>query len=156
MATYPKTKFKIAQIARMRVAANCTDAKIAEHFNLTLPGLQYILKTQEYRDEENAIFHGQISAMDEALAGNADAIRKEARIGVPVAMKALLDAAMQRKDLKSSIAAARELLDRDPDRTLIKAQPDEVPAETLPDEVINQAVGVANKISQSYDKTKVN
>lgn len=146
---------RIYQIARMRVSG-ITDSKIAETFGLGLAGLQYILKTSEYREEEEAVLHGHISKIDEAMAGNAEALRKEARIGVPVAMKALLDAAMQRKDLKSSIAAAKELLDRDPDRTLPKEHSDEISVETLPDEVINQAVGVANKVAQSYDKTKVN
>lgn len=150
-----KTKIRIPQMVRMRVSG-VADAKIKEIFGLSDFAYNNILRLKEYKDEEDAVLAGHISKMDEALAGNADALRKEAKLGVPVALKALLDAAMQRKDLKSSIAAARELLDRDPDRILSKAQDDIVPLETLPEEVINKAVDIGNKVSQSYDKTKVN
>jgi hypothetical protein len=60
--------------------------------------------------------------MDEALAGRADALKEYAKQGVPVALRALLEAATQQRDLRARISAASEILDRDPDRTFAKGQ----------------------------------
>ncbi len=60
--------------------------------------------------------------MDEALAGRADALKEYAKQGVPVALRALLEAATQQRDLRARISAASEILDRDPDRLFAKGQ----------------------------------
>lgn len=60
--------------------------------------------------------------MDEALAGRADALKEYAKQGVPVALRALLEAATQQRDLRARISAASEILDRDPERLFAKGQ----------------------------------
>jgi hypothetical protein len=153
MAQYTKTLIRIPQIARMRVAG-IADKKIAETYSMSYQALAQLLMTQEYKDEEQAVLHGQISKIDEAMAGNIDIIKKTARLGVPVALQCLLDSAMQRKDLKAAILASKELLDRDPDQSLAK-QP-EAQAPQVPAGVLKSAIDIGNKVAQSYDKAKVN
>jgi hypothetical protein len=68
------------------------------------------------------VLNGTVSKMDEALAGRADALKEYAKQGVPVALRALLEAATQQRDLRARISAASEILDRDPDRLFAKGQ----------------------------------
>lgn len=115
----PKVKILIEQIARYRVAG-IRDGVIAAKMNLTQSGLSRIVALQEYRDVESCVLNGTVSKMDEALAGRADALKEYAKVGVPVALRALLEAATQQRDLRARISAASEILDRDPDRTFAK------------------------------------
>lgn len=112
---------KIEQIARLRVSG-MKDWRIAEMMGMSVPGLSRILALSAYKEAEEAVLANTLTKMDEALAGKADEIRKMYQVGVPVAMRALLDAAIQRRDVRASITAASEILDRDPDRTFPKTK----------------------------------
>lgn len=160
MASSP-TKIKIPQIVRWRVAG-ISETKIADLLGVTVQSIRQIVTTQEYMDEETAVLNAHLSAMDEALAGKVAIIHKQFQAAVPAAMRALVDAVTQRRDLKTAIAAAGEILDRDPDRTLSKQSAkqsgDNQPAH-LPDEVLAQAVVESNEITKalnSTDKKNVN
>jgi len=162
MATATKN-IKIPQIIRWRVAG-LSEVKIADLLGMTTQAIRMIVTSQGYQDEEAAYLNGHLSAMDEALAGKVDVIHQNFRAAVPAAMRCLIDAVTQRKDLKTAIAAAGEILDRDPDRTLSKQsqrKEGEHEAPKLPDEVLNQAVIESNDIARSLnqsskDKKQVN
>lgn len=117
----PKVKILIEQIARYRVGG-IRDGVIAAKLNISQSGLSRILSLPEYKDEEACVLSGTVSKMDEALAGRADALKEYAKQGVPVALRALLEAATQQRDLRARISAASEILDRDPDRLFAKGQ----------------------------------
>lgn len=117
----PKVKILIEQIARLRVGG-IRDGVIAAKLNISQSGLSRILSLPDYKDVEQAVLCGTVSKMDEALAGRADALKEYAKQGVPVALRALLEAATQQRDLRARISAASEILDRDPDRLFAKGQ----------------------------------
>jgi len=115
----PRVKIVIEQLARMRVAG-IRDNIIAAKLNMSQGGLSRILALQEYQDVEAAVLSGTVSKMDAALAGRADALKDYCRQGVPVALRALVEACTQSRDLRARISAAGELLDRDPDKLFAK------------------------------------
>lgn len=115
----PRVKIIIEQLARMRVAG-IRDNIIAAKLNMSQAGLSRILALEEYRDVEAAVLSGTVSKMDAALAGRADDLKSYARQGVPVALRALVEACTQSRDLRARISAASELLDRDPDKLFAK------------------------------------
>lgn len=153
--TLKTSSIKIPQIARWRIAG-VTDTKIAELIHMSIPGLARILATDEYKQYEAALLNGHLTDMDRALAGKVKAIHEEVRQAVPAALRALVDTVTQRRDLKAALAAAKEILDRDPDHTLPTSTSDEVVAPGIPAEVLNAAAEEGNKIAESYDKAKVN
>lgn len=121
MAQSAKVQIRMQQIARLRVAG-VKDAVIAASVGLTPAGLARIVALDEFKDLQDSILHGTISKMDQALAGKADLIKQQFREGVPLAMRTLLETVTQRRDLRAAMAAASEILDRDPDGTLLKAK----------------------------------
>jgi len=132
---------KIEQIARLRVAG-IKDVRIAALVNLTNSGLQRILATPDYQEHEAAVLAGTITKMDEALAGRVNEMKQEFAVGVPAAMRALLETVTQRRDLRARLAAASEILDRDPDRAFAKTRlgiSEVAPGVTLPDTVLEIA-----------------
>lgn len=147
--TFKTTNIKIPQIARWRVAG-VTDIRIAQLMQMTLSGLARILATPEYIEYEAALMNGHLSAMDAALAGKVEEIRGECRKAVPAALRCLVDTVTQRRDLKAAMAAAKEILDRDPDRTLVEASQTSI-APGVPVEILDAAVEEGNKIAQSYE-----
>jgi hypothetical protein len=110
---------RMEKIARLRVA-NIPDARIAALVNMTPQGLAIIVARPEYQKIEQEVLARATSLMDEALADNVSAIRDHFAVGVPMAMRAILDTIRQDKDLKSRLEAAREVLDRDPQRAFAK------------------------------------
>ncbi len=156
VVSHKVTNIKIPQIARWRIAG-ITDTKIQQLLGMSSSGLAQILATDEYKEYEAALLNGHLSAMDRALAGKVEAIQQECRTAVPAALRCLVDVVTQRRDLKAAFAAAREILDRDPDRTLPASVDAEPVAPGVPAEVISQAAEEGNKIAQNYvDKVKVN
>jgi hypothetical protein len=147
--TFKTTNIKIPQIARWRIAG-VTDIRIASLMQMTLSGLARILSSKEYIEYEAALMNGHIGAMDEALAGKIKEIQGECRRAVPAALRALVDTVTQRRDLKAALQAAKEILDRDPDRTLPATAEQEAVAPGIPAEVINAAAEESNKIASSY------
>lgn len=115
----PRVKIIIEQLARMRVAG-IRDNIIAAKLNMSQSGLSRILALPEYQDVEAAVLSGTVSKMDASLAGRADLLKDYARQGVPVALRALVEAATQSRDLRARISASAELLDRDPDKLFAK------------------------------------
>jgi hypothetical protein len=142
-----KVDLRIPQIARMRVAGH-RDAIIAQTVGLTPAGLARILALPEYKDVEQAVLQGTISKMDMALAGRADLLRQEFKVGVPLAMRTLLEAVQQRRDLRAALEASKELLDRDPDRVFAKAsrQPEAPTVPTLSGEVLQALAPSADAV----------
>jgi hypothetical protein len=149
--TYKTTNIKIPQIARWRIAG-ITDTKIAQMLGMSGSGLAALLASQEYIDYEAALMNGHLSAMDRALAGKVEAIHQECRQAVPAALRALVDTVTQRRDLKAALAAAKEILDRDPDRSLVASRADEPVAPGVPVAVIDAAAQEANVIAENYNK----
>jgi hypothetical protein len=115
----PRVKIIIEQLARMRVAG-IRDNIIAAKLGMSQGGLSRILALPEYQDVEAAVLTGTVSKMDASLAGRADLLKDYARQGVPVALRALVEACTQSRDLRARISAAGELLDRDPDKLFAK------------------------------------
>jgi hypothetical protein len=152
--TFKTTNIKIPQIARWRIAG-VTDLRIAQLMQMSLGGLARILASQEYIEYEAALMNGHITAMDSALAGKIDEIRGECRKAVPAALRCLVDAVTQRRDLKAAMVAAKEILDRDPDRTLASTG-NEAIAPGVPVAIIDAAIEEGNRIAQSYDSKKPN
>lgn len=148
--TFKTTNIKIPQIARWRIAG-VTDVRIAQLIGMTGSGLARILATQEYIDYEAAIMNGQLTEMDKALKGKVDAIREGCREAVPAALRCLVETVTQRRDMKAAFAAAKEILDRDPDRTLTTSQSNEAIAPGVPASVLDAAVIEGNTIAQNYD-----
>lgn len=146
-----RTKIKVEQIARFRIAG-IKDRRIAELVGLSQSGLSRILATQEYRDLEEQLLTGQITDMDVALSGKVDEIRKQLAAGVPAAIRTLLDACTQRRDLKAALIASREILDRDPQRAFVRLA-DRPGESSLPDRlsetVLKETVSEADKVVDS-------
>jgi len=143
-----KVDLRLPQIARLRVAG-ARDAVIASAVGLSPMGLARILSLPEYKLCEQQVLDTLVGKMDTALAGKADLLRQQFSVGVPMAMRALLDSVQQRRDLKASLEAAKELLDRDPDRTFSK-QPSSASAQpTLSAELLAQLAPTADKVATS-------
>jgi len=144
-----RLNIKIPQIARWRIAG-LTEAQIAKLLGMTPQGVQVIVKSQDYVDYEAALLNKHLAKMDAALEGRVDVIQNEIRGAVPGALRCLIDVASQRKDLKAAIAASKELLDRDPDRTLTVSKSDEAIAPGVPAAVLDAAVTEGNNIASTY------
>lgn len=114
-----KTWLKIEQIARMRVAG-ISVTRMAMIFGVTEASITYVIGLPEYAELEQCILLGTTTKMDEALACRAAEMRKVFAVGVPAAMRALVETVNQRRDLRSRMEAAKELLDRDPQRVFSK------------------------------------
>jgi hypothetical protein len=152
---YVKVRIKIPQIARWRVAG-IKDTKIAELLHMSNPGLARILATPEYKEFEAAYLAGQLTEMDRKMAGRIDLIHQEMRGAVPAAMRCLVETVTQKRDLKAALEAAKEILDRDPDRTLGKGKDAGVGDFRVPEAVIDAAADEGNKISEAVPAPKVN
>jgi hypothetical protein len=140
------------QIARYRCLGN-RDTTIARLLNLTNSGLQRILRLDEYRDIEKACFSGQLSAMDEELASNVRAMHRKAAPAVPAAHRRIIEIMMQQRDLRAALGAAKEILDRDPERVFLKQETSPVasvasglPA-SLVEAISRDADGVSNAVA---------
>lgn len=112
---HAQTKIRIEQIARYRIAG-LRDIRIAEILKITTAALKFITDKTEYKEVEEALLIGQLTEMDLALAGQVDPLRQEIRNAVPAALRCLVDAVTQRRDLRTALAASVEILKRDPDR----------------------------------------
>jgi hypothetical protein len=132
-----------------------SDKVIAGYINMSTGGLAQLVATQEYKDYEACILQGHITDMDKALAGKTKLIHEEVRQAVPAALRCLVDTVSQRRDLKAAMSAAKEILDRDPDRTLV-VQDTSAPSESeavLPEGVLNKLTEEGNRIAQEYEKS---
>jgi hypothetical protein len=143
--SYAKVHIKIPQIARWRVAG-ISDTRIAELLKMTTSGLARILATPEYKEFEASYLNGQLTEMDRRMAGRIEEIHNEARAAVPAAMRCLVEAVTQKKDLRAAIDAAKEILDRDPDRALVKSRTGDELAQGVPMAVLDRAASEGNDL----------
>lgn len=133
------TLSRIHKVARLSVAG-VRDDRIATIVGLSLAGLASLKQRQDYKDLVQEILAGTITRWDEEIANDVVALRQEFAVGVPLAMRTLLDAVQQKRDLKSSIEAAKELLDRDPKKVFSKnavAAPEDGERPSLPSHILN-------------------
>jgi hypothetical protein len=149
-------KLRIQRVARMRVAG-IKDQVIQLREGITAPSFHYLIGLPEYKEVEDALFEGTISAMDRAIAGNVEALRTEVRGAVPAALRTVIEVANQRRDLKTALAASLELLDRDPDRVAQKSKPSEIPVDgvRLPDNIIDMVSKEADRVVSEVNTTRV-
>lgn len=112
-----KVCIRMEQIARLRVGG-MKDAQIARLVGLTSAGVARIAGTAEYRKLEETILKSHVANLDKVLADQIADSRRDFTAAVRAALDTLLETTMQRKDLRAAVSAAREILDRDPARTL--------------------------------------
>lgn len=150
MAFQVKTISRIHRVARLTVMG-ISDIRIATIVGLTPSGLASLKQRPEYKELEQEVLAGAITQYDEQLALDPVALRQEFASAVPAAMRTLVDAAMQKKDLKAAIAASQEILDRDPKQTFAKAtskgNAPAVNAPALPQSVMDNLVKEADKVT---------
>lgn len=145
---------KIPQIVRW-VIAGISEVRIAELLQMTPAGIRIILNSPEYKEYEAAYLNGHLSAMDRAMAGKIDVLRTEMRNAVPAALRCLVDSVTQRKDLKTALEAAKEILRRDPDRTLPESAEDSFIEPGIPAEVLDAAAREGNSLREAAKPDKV-
>lgn len=110
-----KLRFRMQQVCIYRVRGQMSDAKIAEKVGLSLSGLQALLKHPEYVEMEEAEMAGSLSELEKKLSEDKEALRQEFKYAVPAALTALVQTVKQNRDLRAKMAAAKEILNRDPD-----------------------------------------
>lgn len=141
-----KVQILVELIARLRLA-RLSDDSIAARLGLSRSGLSRILALPEYKHAQEVALREMTGAMDDMLHTRADAMSQEfARDAVPEALRALVDTVRQRRDLKTCLAAAKEILNRDPNDTLPERRSADSArgfaldgrAERLPDKVFEQ------------------
>src|SRR5829696_2602590 len=82
-----KVMLKIQQIARMRVRG-MKDAQIAAHFQLSTQGLARLVGSEEYKEVENQVLNGVVTAWDQTLGNDINALRQAYKSTLPVALQA--------------------------------------------------------------------
>lgn len=117
----PKIQFKLQQIARLRLFSGMKDDSVAQLLAMSRGGLSRIIALPEYQELERQLLEGGITKLDEAVAGKADQMKAIFAPAVPAAMRTLIESVTQRRDLRAAVAASIEVLDRDPERTFVKA-----------------------------------
>jgi len=138
---------RMEQIARYRVAG-LKDAKIAELVGLTQAGLAVLVSGQDYKDLENSILTGQVSKLDQALAGKINELRSEVRAAVPAALRTIVEACIQKRDLKTALAAAKHILEIDPDKTFSEGASLNQTAPKVPLDFLKGVVDEADKVAK--------
>lgn len=116
-----QTWLRIQRVARMEVVG-ISDRAICGNEGFDAPALKYLRGLKEYQEVKEDILQGHLTQMDRAMAGKVDIMRQEVRNAVPSALRCLIDVVNQRRDLRTALSAASELLDRDPDRIFLKAK----------------------------------
>lgn len=144
------------------MVAGVSDARIATIVGLTPSGLASLKQRQDYKEVEQEILAGSITQLDQQLALDVEAMKQEFAVGIPAAMRTLVETVTQRRDLKAAIEASKELLDRDPKQTFVKpAQRTLVtPEHLVPAGVLSSmekdADATAAKLAQPVPKEKIN
>jgi hypothetical protein len=154
----PKVQGKIEEIARMRVAKK-TNSAIAAAMCMSYGGLSRILATPEYQAYEDAIREENNLALDVRLEKRRELMIK-VEDAVPDALQVMLNSIKQTRDLRMQFAAAKEILDRDPGRTIPKqvasqATPTAQPTAPLPSPVLEKLVNESTKVNGILDRQQV-
>lgn len=151
----PTIMYKLNQIARLRLFSGMKDYAIAQLVGLSQGGLSRILALPEYQETERQLLEGGITKLDEAVAGKQEEMKKLFAPAVPAAMRTLVEAVGQRRDLRAAVSAAIEVLDRDPDRTFVKASRsaasgiNESAAAQVPSGVLSQAISATQSVASA-------
>jgi len=154
-----QTLMRMQRVARMEIAG-VSDQSICKAENMDYPALKYIRALNEFKELRQDLLEGHLTEMDRALAGRVDILRQEVRQAVPSALRCLIDVVNQRKDLRTALAAAGELLDRDPDKTFLKSKDtgdgsDRSGSVSIPDTLMQSVTNDADKVSTSV-KERIN
>lgn len=149
-----KTLIIAQQIARLRVQG-IRDGVIAAKIGMSQSGLSRILATPEYQEIEQAVLTGVLDKMDEHLANNVEAMNKYVQTAVPAALRTLVEATLQRRDLGAAIRASSELLDRDPEKRFTKnaVAGSSTTAGGIPAELLKSVAADADKTAIEVNKT---
>ena len=149
-----QVSLRMQRVARMEIAG-VSDRAILAAEKIDVAQLQYLRKIPEYIELRQDLLEGHLTEMDRAIAGKVDILRQEVRQAVPSALRCLIDAVNQRKDLRTALAAAGEILDRDPDRVFLKSKEmggvagDSV---QLPNTIVENMTVDADKVAASINQ----
>lgn len=152
-----QTLLRMQRVARMEIAG-VSDQAICKAENFDYPALAYLRKLHEYQELRQDLLEGHLTEMDRALAGRVDILRQEVRQAVPSALRCLVDVVNQRKDLRTALAAAGEILDRDPDRVFLKSKDPNAStgnSDRIPDTLMDSITNEADKVGISVKKERV-
>lgn len=154
-----QTLMRMQRVARMEIAG-VSDQAICKAENIDYPALQYLRKLDAFKELRQDLLEGHLTEMDRALAGRVDILRQEVRQAVPSALRCLIDTVNQRKDLRTALAAAGEILDRDPDKTFLKTKDNgnginDSGSVSLPDTLMKSVTDQADSVSNSV-KERIN
>lgn len=154
-----QTWLRIQRVARMEISG-VSDRTICAAEGFDHPALAYLRKLIEYQEVKNDLLQGHLTEMDRAIAGKVDVLRGEIRNAVPSALRCLIDAVNQRRDLRTAIAASVELLDRDPDKLFLKAKdlgavPAGLDGSSLPTSLQEEITRSADAVTNEIKKEKV-
>lgn len=147
-----KLLIRIQQIARYRVTGRFSDTRIAEMVGLSAAQLRTVLQTSQYIEIEESLLEGRLSKIDEELEDQDDRLQEKAELMVPAALNALLEAVLQRRDLRASLVAAKEILDRDPKARFLAnkgttgSERDKADKPTLPADIVASLAVEGNKV----------
>ena len=119
------------------------------------PVLKYLTSKEEYKEAEEAYLLGHLSEMDKAVAGKVDELRQGLRNAVP-ALRGLVEAVTQRRDLRTMLVAAKEILDRDPDQTFVsnRGNSEGIATPHLPEAVLQDAVTNGDRVANDVASNK--
>ena len=124
MDNHTKIALKIAMIARSRVlgaARGVKDADLARQAGLSFGGFTRLINSSEYKEVEAAILAKVTNKMDADTESELSLLRKDYQKHlVPLAMRRIMEIAKQDRDLRQSLEASREILDRDPANNFAK------------------------------------
>ena len=144
-----KVLAKIEQIARWRVAG-VKDSVIAQKLGMSYGGLTRILQTELYKKREAEVRHMLTGKMDQVLVEDRTAILKnELKDAVPDALRFIIDQCRQGADMRARMAAAKEVLDRDPTKTFSKTARAEGENPTSPSGLPEGVLSAAKRESQA-------
>jgi hypothetical protein len=149
-------RIRIHKVARMRVNG-VRDTVIQHLLGIQPPAFRYLTELPEYKDVEEQILLGHLTELDEATAGQVSVLRQQAREAVPSALRCLVEAVNQRRDLRTALAAAGEILDRDPDKTFVKSkgnEPIDISGHRLPDTLMEVTSKDADSVIEDLKITK--
>ena len=144
-----QVRIKAEQIARMIVAGKKA-TQIALSMNMSYGGLQRILACPAYKLIEDEVRRGNLKNMDDSLAERAKLtpLQEELSDAVPEAMKTIIDAVKQKRDLRMALSAARDVIALDPRRTFTrnskKEDEDHAQRPALPDAMLESVVNDAD------------
>lgn len=154
-----QTLMRMQRVARMEIAG-VSDSAICKAEGFDYPALKYLRSLDEFKELRQDLLEGHLTEMDRALAGRVDILRQEVRQAVPSALRCLIDVVNQRKDLRTALAAAGELLDRDPDKTFLKTKDngngvDNSGSVSIPDTLMQSVTDQADSVTKSV-KERIN